>query len=199
MSDEIKDDQIRMVVVAGPNGSGKSTVTEALRNDSKFPPFYINADDISRDELSYIPDVHDRNILAAQLAETRRKQALSNHETFAFETVMSTPGKIALFEEALYQGYTVDLIFITTKNYNINVVRVENRVAQGGHDVDPLKIKERYDRTMKLLPSAAEKCSSLEVYDNSGLSPLLIATKNATGFVIYNSAGKWIDNFLKIP
>lgn len=53
---------------------------------------YINADDIAKSMESQIPDYQTRNIKAAELAESRRVTALQAGHSFAFESVMSTPG-----------------------------------------------------------------------------------------------------------
>lgn len=192
---------LRMVVLAGPNGSGKSTVTDALKIDERFPDVYINADDISRTELAHISDPIKRNIEAANLAERRRRDALTSGKPFAFETVMSTPGKLALFDEARTKGYNVDLIFVTTEDVAINLVRVENRVAKGGHSVDPGKIAERYERAMHLLPSAIAKSDMAEIYDNSftGHRPILVARKHNHQIEFIDSQPKWVQECLVEP
>lgn len=114
----------RMIVFSGPNGSGKSTITDAFKLDQKFPGVYINADYIARTELGHIPDVTQRNLDAAKLAEQRRKDALANGKPFAFETVMSTPGKLALLQEAKSKDFQVELVFVTTLDADINIARV---------------------------------------------------------------------------
>src|SRR5260363_187615 len=86
-----------VIIFAGPNGSGKSTITEAIVNiPGQFSGEYINADDIARLLQDPISDDHRRNIKAAQIAQERRLQALHEGRDFAFETVMSTPEKVAL-------------------------------------------------------------------------------------------------------
>lgn len=169
----------RMIVLAGPNGSGKSTVTGGLMQAPEFPALYINADDISRTELGHIRDESARNLEAANLAEARRRSAIENGHAFAFETVLSTPGKLALFDEARANNFSVELIFVTTSDPSINRERVSLRVAKGGHYVDPEKIGERYERAMRLLPSAVSKADYAEVFDNSSSDgpPVLVALK----------------------
>ncbi len=43
-------------------------------------------------------------------------------ESFAFETVMTHPSKLALLEKARYAGFDITLVFISTKDpiYNID-------------------------------------------------------------------------------
>jgi hypothetical protein len=83
---------------------------------------------------------------------------------------MSHPSKVALIAHAKSLGYQVDLHFVSTADPSINVLRVEDRVAKGGHGVDANKIVARYYRSLSLLPAAAELADATFVYDNSAKS-----------------------------
>lgn len=165
MSQEVS--QPRMIIFAGPNGSGKTMIVEAFQKHEKFPEIFINADKIAECLRTAIPDRDEREKTAADQAEAQRKQALGKGESFAFETVLSTPGKLAFMMEAKKRGFHVDLIFITTRDPEINVRRVANRVKKGGHAVDPVRVRERYYRSMELLPLALELADTAVVFDNS--------------------------------
>jgi Uncharacterized protein conserved in bacteria len=203
----------RMVVFAGPNGSGKSTVTGALMREPAFPERYINADEIQKkiDPEQY-PLLAQRELLAANMAKAQRQEALDGGKPFAYETVMSTPVHLAMFDEARQKGFQVDMVFVTTESALINRQRVENRVAQGGHGVDPEKIVERYGRAMNMLPLALEKVDSAKVYDNTHKEPILVAEK-ANGKIVFPELAKpawmspgdfekmtqWVDETIRKP
>lgn len=166
------------VVFAGPNGSGKSTITKAVvENPSLFRGEYINADNIAKSLEGDIGNYRERNIRAANLAEERRAAAFGEKRSVAFETVMSTPEKVALMTHAKAQGYEVTLVFVTTDDPEKNVQRVQNRVALGGHDVEPGAIRERYAKTMGMLAAALDQADNATVFDNSGRTPMIVATK----------------------
>jgi predicted ABC-type ATPase len=168
-----------LVIYAGPNGSGKSTITEEDLLSRGFPDLYINADEIAKDQNIGIFD-------AAVEATERRREALDAGISFAMETVMSTPDKIEFMKEAKDKGYRVHLEYITTQDPEINLLRVNNRVLDGGHDVPQDKILSRYDRSMKLLPQAVEIADSATIYNNSFEDPIVIAEKTmGIGIVIY--------------
>ena len=198
----LNDDAPTMVVLAGPNGSGKSTITRELRESEHFPKNYINADDIAVTLKERYPDENLRNLHAANMAEDQRKAAVNGDKPFAFETVMSTPGKLALFDEAHTKGFGVDLVFVTTESAQINKVRVENRAALGGHSVDGAKIVERYERAMGLLPAAVEKADTAHIYDNTGKKPMLVAEKHPDGHMSYplgEQTPAWVVERLQKP
>jgi predicted ABC-type ATPase len=187
-----------MVVFAGPNGSGKSTATNTRAKG--FPGVYINADDIARTELAHIADAVERNMEAAKLADRRRREAIDAGRSFVFETVMSTPGKLVILQEAKRRGFEVELIFVTTNDADINIGRVADRVAKGGHAVDPARVRERYERAMQLLPSAVDLADKANIYDNS-VSFLRVAEKRGSRLSLVNAgeAPAWVAERLAKP
>ena len=161
-------------VFAGPNGLGKSTITAEIPAVGK----YINADEIQR-YLQCTP------LEAAQNAERTREYCLANGMDFTMETVLSTPRNIDLLRRAKEQGYYVIGFFVLTCHPDINVQRVADRVARGGHDVPEEKIRSRYVRSLKNLPQLLELCDELYVFDNSfprdaGEPSLIIRCVNGT-------------------
>lgn len=145
-----------MLVFAGPNGSGKSTITARVLPIGS----YVNADVIQR-HLQCTPWE------AAQIAEATRKKLLSESSDFTFETVLSTERNYLLMEQAKQANYRVICIFVLTKDPQINIERVKQRVANGGHDVPSEKVVSRYCRALKLFPKLFSVCDELYVYDNS--------------------------------
>lgn len=119
-----------IIVFAGPNGSGKSTITRMV----KVIEPYINADDIKR--TNYCSDLE-----AAQIAERMREEAISNNNSFTFETVLSTERNLNLLKKAKEQGYFIRGIYVLTSDVNINIMRVLSREALGGHGVPEDKIR----------------------------------------------------------
>jgi len=103
------------------------------------------------------------------------KKLFATGSSFCYETVMSHPSKIELFDLAEKAGYSTYLYFVTTESWKKNKARVSLRVAQGGHAVDKTKIEQRYKRSMQLLPNALQKAHKAFVFDNSKLDFALAA------------------------
>ncbi|WP_326942500.1 zeta toxin family protein [Actimicrobium sp. GrIS 1.19] len=178
-----------MIVFAGPNGSGKSTIANAVVHDpALFSGEYVNADDIAHALEKNIPNYIERNVLAANIAEERRFAAFRERRDVAFETVMSTPGKVALLRHAKAEGYEVTLVFVTTDDAEKNVQRVKKRVEQGGHGVEPGAVPDRYVASMHLLAAALDHADQAKVYDNSSDKPLLVAIKRGAELDLHNPA-----------
>ena len=155
-------------MIAGPNGSGKTTLTRWLRSTGFDLGEYINADDIAAE---LVGDPAEVSRTAQRLAEEARQSCLARGVSFAFETVMSHPSKVEFLKQAKTLGYFNILFFVGVEDPRINVDRVAQRVAEGGHDVPTDRIVHRYERTMALLPQAVYASDRTVLFDNSYADP----------------------------
>lgn len=64
---------------------------------------------------------------------------------------------------------------MATEDPEINVSRVENRVAEGGHNVSREKIVERYHRSLDLLSDAVQYANRVYIFDNSSADRVWVA------------------------
>lgn len=169
---------LHAVVFAGPNGSGKSSLIKELEESGlttigglyPVPAYVINPDQVAKDLPGTFPDQAARDRAAFDAAIKLRDEAIQSGKPFAYETVMSHPSRINEMLRLKEQGYSVLVTFITTDNPDTNVARVKQRVETGtttGHGVPEKNIRERYERTLSLLPKAAEVADAVFVYDNS--------------------------------
>lgn len=126
------------------------------------------------DNVLHIATVVD-SYLAADLAEFIRQNLLLNGISFTYETVMSHQTKVAFLEQAQDNGYRVYLYFIATEDPEINISRVNVRVALHGHFVAPEVVKNRYYKSLQQLKKAVKKSNRAYLWDNSGSVSLLIA------------------------
>lgn len=113
--------------------------------------------------------------LAADLAEFIRQSLLESGTSFTYETVLSHPGKIGFLREAMLKGYKVYLYFIATENPEINVGRVNLRVAKSGHFVPPEVVRSRYFKSLGNLKEAIKNTNRAFIFDNSQRQALFIA------------------------
>jgi predicted ABC-type ATPase len=101
------------------------------------------------------------------LSRFLREALLNSRQRFSFETVFSHASNINFMQRAKMAGYKVYLYFVTTSSPEINKDRVRIRVLQGGHNIPPETIEDRYLRSMKLLYSATKPCYQCFFFDNS--------------------------------
>lgn len=141
-----------------------------MRGIVPLPAYFINPDQVAKDLKGDFADQNARDEAAQRAAMQARAQATASRLPFAFETVMSHPSRISEMLLLKEQGYHLFLTFITTNDPERNVERVKFRYETGsttGHYVKPEKVRERYHRTLALLPRAAELADAVYVYDNS--------------------------------
>jgi predicted ABC-type ATPase len=157
----------RPLVVAGPNGSGKTSVTEqGLRHAWFHGCLYINPDNLARDRFGDW-NSPDAVLKAARLADAMREEALAKGKSVAFETVLSTEGKLDYLRRAKQAGYFIRFFFVGTESPFINAARIAQRVAEGGHEVPMGKITSRYERSMANSTEAARISDRAYFYDNT--------------------------------
>ena len=112
---------------------------------------------------------------ASVLADFIRNKLLALKVSFTFETVMSSPDKVAFLQKAQQAGYRTYLYFVATEDADINVSRVKYRVQVGGHPVAEDKIRSRYVRSLGLLPQAVAYADRAYIFDNSGAERVWVA------------------------
>ncbi|MFK3771050.1 zeta toxin family protein [Pseudomonas sp. NPDC089406] len=124
---------------------------------------------------------------ASVIADFIRQYLLDHDMSFTFETVMSHPGKVDFMREAQAAGYRTYLYFVSTEDPDINVDRVAIRVHEGGHPVAPDKVRERYAKSLALLPQAVAASHRAYIFDNSGDSSVLLAEITDGSLLEYRS------------
>jgi predicted ABC-type ATPase len=160
-------DQPRLVVIAGPNGAGKTTFYDAFLASLPLP--FVNADQIARTLAPEDPASIAYG--AAELADRERRELLALRRSFIMETVFSDPAgdKLAFLRGAQNAGYSVILLFIGIESPDLSILRVTQRALEGGHDVPPDKLQQRFPRTQRNLEAALHFVDVALVFDNSSL------------------------------
>lgn len=162
-----------ILVLAGPNGSGKTTITTYFETVGT----YTNADEL-------VMQTGISNQEAAELVDQRRYESIRKREDFTFETVLSSEYKLDILRTAKKNGYFIKCVFVLTADPSINILRVDARVAAGGHPVEKDKIVSRYYKALANIPELMELCDILHVYDNTEF-PIRIIRKHKELVSIY--------------
>lgn len=177
------------IILAGHNGSGKSTMWKLSLADTLQIPL-INAD---RMMLSILPEAGSDGLLplwAATLRDQDRgwmavaqqgvlafvAQAMGAKVPFAMETVFSDwepqedgsiRSKIQLIQQLQASGYFVLLFFVGLASPELSVMRVETRVAEGGHGVEEATLRRRFPKTQHAISEAIKIANASVLTDNS--------------------------------
>ena len=134
---------------------------------------------------------------ASVIAEFFRENLLQTDQTFSFETVMSHTSKVDFLRKAKQQGFTNYLYFICTRDPAINLQRVNNRVAEGGHHVEEGKVTSRYFRSLELLSSAFVEVDRAFIIDSTNTGRDVILEKRHDEILLHQEAvPDWVVEYL---
>lgn len=162
-----------ILVLAGPNGSGKSTITAFLIKlvNILMPMMLLRLRGMN-------------NMEAAVLVDRMRYESIAKKEDFTFETVLSSEYKLNILRKAKEEGYFIKCVFVLTVDPQINIARIESRVAAGGHNVASDKVIERYYKSINNIKELLNICDIVHVYDNTK-TPERIIRKHKEELSIY--------------
>src|SRR4051812_13986194 len=163
----------RILIIAGPNGAGKTTFArEFLSREAGFPDF-INADLIAQGIAPFAPET--AAIAAGRLMITMIRERIRRRESFAFETTLSGRNYARHIPRWRRAGYHVTLVFLSLPSVRTALARVKDRVARGGHNVDPPVIRRRFIAGLPNFKDVyLQLVNSWLLYDNSGAIPRMI-------------------------
>lgn len=108
------------------------------------------------------------------MAAQARERLIALRREFIAETVGSHPSKVDLVAHAKHAGYFVH-IHVLMAPESLVIRRVRLRVDAGGHDVPETKIRARYRRLWANVAAIIGIADTVDVYDNSGEGPRIVA------------------------
>ena len=120
------------------------------------------------------------DLLAANLAAVQRIEAwldksIEVHQTIGVETVLSSPKYRRLVDKAKAHDFEVCFVYVYVATVELQLERIRARVAKGGHDVPPNKVRERRERSFDQIAWFTDQADRAWVFDNSEVEPKLMA------------------------
>jgi predicted ABC-type ATPase len=154
-------------VLAGTNGAGKSSVGGAIL--LKRGVEYFDPDQAAKQILAANPGITQFEANAAAWQEGKRllQRAIAERRDLAIETTLGGRTIPARLHRALSKGVEVRIWYVGLRSPEVHISRVRSRVSKGGHNIDPEKIRERYDQSRLNLIRLLSRLTELWVYDNS--------------------------------
>ncbi len=184
----------KLYIIAGPNGAGKTTASMEYLKDELDCLEFLNADNIAAGLSPFRPE--SVAITAGRLMLERMNDLLKQQIDFAIETTLSSSTLIEKLKFAKSLDYEVCLLFYYLDSADLAIKRVENRVANGGHNIPKDVIIRRYNRGLdNFFNKFRAKCNYWLFIDNSGINYEVIAEGNSETETINN---KIIWNQLKV-
>jgi len=166
-------------VITGANGSGKTTLAHELLREEQGLVF-LNADETA----AKIGD--SVGLAAGRIILTEINNMLTSGKSFVLESTISGNYHKRVLAEAKSSGYEVIMFYVFLNSVDLNIERIKNRVALGGHNVPDEDVIRRFDKSIKNFWDIAKIVDFWELYYNSGNDYELIAKGNSDN-VIHNN------------
>jgi predicted ABC-type ATPase len=150
-------------VLAGGDGAGKTTFHSLFLTPRGIK--LLNADMAAAEINPESPA--KATYAAAHIVNRLGEDLLDQNVSFCFETVFSHESKIDFVARAKSLAYRIILVYIHLDPPALNEARVHQRVAEGGHNVPPEKIRSRIPRTMKHIAAVLPLVDEAHLLNNS--------------------------------
>lgn len=131
-----------IIILAGPNGAGKTTFARSFLPREANCLRFINADLIAAGLSPFAPEA--AALKAGRLMLREIDDYVKRRESFAFETTLSGLGYVGRIRQWRSMGYKVSLYFLALPNPEAAILRVAERVRQGGHNIPEAVIRRRF-------------------------------------------------------
>ncbi len=156
----------QMFLVAGVNGSGKSTFTKTIVK-SFADVTVIDPDAIARSITGSFATIDAASLAAGKRALLAVQQCIERNQSFIVESTLSGAVYRRYLQQAKDAGFRTVLIYIALSSADLSAARVQNRVAEGGHNIPDDDIRRRYLRSFHNLKPHLRICDLAYIYDNS--------------------------------
>jgi len=177
----VADPSPSVIVLAGANGAGKTTASRTLLAETLQVMTFVNADIIAQGLAGFDPD--SAAIEASRIMLERLHTLAEQRADFAFETTLAGRTLAGWLDGLRQGGYIVNLVYFWLESADLAVLRVAQRVSEGGHNIPEATIRQRYTRSIQnFLQLYRPVVSSWKVYNTSQLAaPDLLAFGDLSG------------------
>ena len=177
-------------IIAGVNGAGKSSLTGVLRTEITKLGKIIDVDKIiakcngnmiegGKKSIELIDDCLDKEICFTQ------ETTLSGHRVF--NTV----------KKAIEKGYYIRLYYVGLNTVEESILRIENRVKKGGHNIPDSDVIRRFEIRFEDLTMILPYCDEATFYDNENGFVAVAEYKNGEIMQIGSSRPQWLKELME--
>jgi predicted ABC-type ATPase len=161
-------------IIAGPNGAGKTTFAKKFLTQYAKCPNFINADLIAQGLAPFAPS--SAAIQAGKLVLGQIRYFSERGVDFSFETTLSGKTYQALIESLQEKAYKVHIYFLWIPTAGLAISRIQDRVAEGGHNIPKQDARRRFARSIKnFLNLYMPLADSWMLFNNAVATPELVA------------------------
>lgn len=177
-------------IVAGVNGCGKSSLTGVLRTEI--------------DNLGKIIDVDKITVACGGNAIEGGKKAidiidecLDKEICFTQETTLSGKKTLGTIKRAIEKDYYIRLYYVGLDTMEESLLRIENRVKKGGHNIATDAVAKRFGKRFDDLLVILPYCNEATFYDNDNGFVTVAKYKNGELQPVGKTQPKWLSELIK--
>lgn len=149
----------KFTIIGGVNGVGKSSLSGVLSNDLADLGIIIDTDKITAqlggDKLS-------GGKKAVELIE----DCIGRGINFTQETTLSGKKTLKTILSARENDYYIRLYYVAVNTAEESLLRIENRVRRGGHNISENDVKRRFEKRFEDLTAILPYCNEAFFFDN---------------------------------
>lgn len=177
-------------IVAGVNGCGKSSLTGVLRTEIDNLGKIIDVDKITASCGGNI-------IEGGKQAIAIIDECLEKEICFTQETTLSGKKTLDTVKRAIEKDYYIRLYYVGLDTVEESLLRIENRVKKGGHNIDTDAVSRRFAKRFDDLLAILPYCNEATFYDNDNGFVTVAKYKNGELQKIGNHSPSWLDELME--
>ena len=172
-------------IVAGVNGCGKSSLTGVLRTEINNLGRIIDVDKIT---ATCGGNLFEGGKKAVVLID----ECLEKEICFTQETTLSGRKTLDTVKRAIAKDYYIRLYYVGLDTMEESLLRIENRVKRGGHNINTETVINRFGKRFEDLLAVLPYCNEATFYDNDNGFVTVAKYKNGDLQTIGQKSPKWL-------
>lgn len=177
-------------IVAGVNGCGKSSLTGVLRNEISHLGRIIDVDKIT---VTCGGNLLEGGKKAVSLIEDSLEKGIC----FTQETTLSGRKTLDTIKRAMAKDYYIRLYYVGLDTMEESLLRIENRVRRGGHNIPGDTVAKRFAKRFDDLLAILPYCHEATFYDNDNGFVTVAKYKNGELQLMGQNSPKWLAELME--
>ena len=141
-------------------------------------------------------DLGGNMIKGGRAAVEKIRDCLKRGISFTQETTLSGHMTAQTAKKARDAGYSICMYYIAIDTAQESILRIENRVKRGGHDIAQQDVLRRFASRWSDLQEVLPYCDRAEFYDNGNGFVKVAEYQNGELLPIGNKRPQWLDELL---
>lgn len=175
----------KYTIIGGINGVGKSSLSGVLSQDHNDLGIIIDTDKITA-------KLGGDKIKGGKEAIRLISDCLAKGINFTQETTLSGRKTLKTIETARNEGYYIRLFYIGISSAEESLLRIENRVKKGGHNIPSDDVARRFQNRFEDLAKILLYCDEVHFFDNENGFVYVGEYRNGQLFTVGDYIPDWI-------